>query len=146
MKYVWLALFALFVGIASYLAEEIFFPIRPPFPPNSPELAIYHDLKDLQSKKSLPTELQQLSEVFISDHRINKTEVKWAEISKYFFHRKSDGTHELQIEAFDAPDNEKKENSTGFILQLSLFDKTTKNKIWELSRNYDFSQSPKKQR
>jgi hypothetical protein len=146
LKYVWLALFALFVGIASYLAEEIFFPIRPPFAQNSPEMAIYLDIKDLQSKKSLPSEIQNLNEVFISDHRLKKTDLNWVDIAKQFFHRKPKGAYDLQIEVFDAPDGEKKENASIFILQLSLFDKTSKNKIWELSRTYNTSEpaAPKK--
>jgi hypothetical protein len=145
LKYVWLALFALFVGIASYLAEEIFFPIRPPFTQNSPEMAIYLDIKDLQSKKNLPPEIQNINEVYISDHRLKKTDLNWVEITKHFFHRKPKGTYDLQIEAFDAPDSEKKETSSIFILQLSLFDKTTKNKIWELSRSYSSAETtPKK--
>lgn len=139
MKYVWLALFALFVGMASYFAEELLFPTRSPFKASSSEELIYQDFKELNSKNNLPPELQQVSEVFFSDHRIQKMNINWLELSKLFFPQKPEGKYELQIEAFDATDDDVKEKKDLSIFQFSLFDKKTKNKIWELSRNYIFS-------
>jgi hypothetical protein len=138
LRYLWLALFVLFVGIASFFAEELFFPIRPPFSAQSPEAVIYQDFKELEVQKALPPELKKISEIFFSDHRLQKTDIKWLELSRFYFPRKSQGNFELQIEAFDAPSDGSKDASTISIFQFSLFDKNSKNKIWELSRNYTF--------
>ena len=143
MKYLWLALFALFVGIASYFAEELFFPIRPSFSLESPEGIIYQDLRDLDSKKSLPLELQHVKEVFFSYHRLQKTNINWLEISKFYFPQKSTGKFDLQIEAFDTQDDEKSGKGHLSIFQFSLFDTASKNKIWEMSRTYKFSAKQK---
>lgn len=136
MKYLWLALFVLFVGVASYFAEQIFFPHRNFFAPETPEALIYQDLKELQSAHELPKELHQVREVFFSDHRLEKKNINWIELSKIFFSRTPEGAYDLQIEAFDAPDEEKKSPNLS-IFQFSLFD-NSKNKIWEMSRTYSF--------
>jgi hypothetical protein len=65
--------------------------------------------------------------------------INWLELSKFLFPQKPDGKYDLQIEAFDAIDDETKEKKDLSIFQFSLFDKKTKNKVWELSRNYIFS-------
>jgi len=142
LKYLWLALFVLFVGIASYLAEELFFPVHMPFASNSPEAIIFSDFKELRNSKNLPIEILQVREVFFSDHRIQKTNINWEEMSKIYFPRKMNGAFELQIEAFDAPDEGKVDGNLS-IFQFSLFEKMTKNKVWELSRTYRFTSKDK---
>ncbi len=137
MKYLWLALFVLFVGIASYLAEELFFPPHLPFVSNSPEAIIHADFETLKKGKNIPPEIHNLKEIFFSDHRLKKTEINWEALSKLDFPKKKDGSYELQIEAFDATDETNKDKALS-IFQFSLFDKTSKNKIWEISRTFEF--------
>jgi hypothetical protein len=145
LKYLWLALFVLFVGIASYLAEELFFPPHLIFTPSSPEAIIHADFEALKKAKRIPPEIQSLKEIFFSDHRLKKTEINWEALSKLDFPKKKEGSYELQIEAFDAADETNKDNALS-IFQFSLFDKTSKNKIWEISRTFQFQAKPNSER
>lgn len=51
------------------------------------------------------------------------------------FPQKEEGTGHLEVEVLDLPD----ETNPGFILQVSLFDLKSKNKIFEIGRSYTMS-------
>jgi hypothetical protein len=135
IRYFWLAVFALFIGIASYMAEEIFFPIRI-FPSNTIEYEIHEDFKVLKNQKALPPEFRSIHEVFVVDRRTGQIPINWRELSAADFPQNPTGSFDLQIEIFEMQNqtNNPKENSQ--MVQYSLFEKTAKNKIWELSREY----------
>ena len=134
VRFFWLALFALFVAVASYLAEELVFPLRPSFSQGTIEWKIHQDLNTLKEQSALPKEFNQLHQVFLLDHRKKTLPLNWNEISKFHFEQRKNGQFDLQIEAFDEDGGNK--SSQLLILQFSLFDKNSKNKVWELSRSY----------
>lgn len=139
LRYLWLFLFVLLIGIASYLAEEIFFPVRPSVPKNSIEWTIHLDFKKLNEEGQLPPELNQVRQIFTLDRRQQQAPINWQEVSKFHFPQKSDGIYDLQLEIFSTEDPNQKpdpNDPTGIIIQYSLFDTKTKNKIWELTRTY----------
>jgi len=136
LRFFWLALFVFFIGIASYMAEELFFPLRPSVPQGSIEWAIHQDLKRLKEENKIPLEIEKIHQVFVVDRRQKPTVMNLPEITKFHFPQKAKGLYDLQIEIFDTdPDKDSKE-SPGLIFQFSLFEKNSKNKIWELSRTY----------
>lgn len=144
LRFLWLALFVFLVGIASYLAEELFFPLRPAVSQDSIEWKIHTDLKGLKEENLLPGELQEVHQVFVSDRRQNGLPINWKEISKFHFKQKPTGLYDLQIEIFDTNfDNENRntKEKNQYIFQFSLFDRKSKNKIWELSRTYTVEHS-----
>lgn len=135
-RFFWLAVFAILIGIASYLAEELLFPTRT-FPSGTLESQIHEDFRKLQDQNQLPHEMKSLHEIFIQDQRNGKTAINWAQLSQYDFPKEPSGNFDLQIELIDASENSKKSPKDNFlVVQYSLFDKTSKNKIWELSRQY----------
>jgi hypothetical protein len=143
-RFFWLALFVIMGAIASFLAEETFFPLRAPFQKGSLEALVNDDLNQLEKTNQLSADLKNVNQVFIVDRREsdkdkNKKEIvtNWPELSKIHFPQKKDGKYDLQIEVFtDQESNQKPSDSEMVILQFSLFEKDTKNKIWELSRSY----------
>lgn len=150
LRFFWLALFVFFVGLASYLAEELFFPLRPSVPQGSLEWTVHQDFKKLKEESQLPPEFENVHQVFIADRRQEKTPINWPEVSKFHFKQKPDGLYDLHIEILETTDNQKNtknksdrkrtasedEDADGLILQFSLFEVQSKNKIWELSRTY----------
>lgn len=142
IRFFWLALFVVLVAIASFLAEELFFPLKQPFQPGTLEMQIHEDFTQLKKDNQLPETLKDVREVFVLDQRTEKQKNKWQELSQLHFPKSENGKYDLQIEVFNNEGRDRKsitENLT--ILQLSLFEKDTKNKIWELGRTY--SQAPK---
>jgi hypothetical protein len=136
IRFFWLGVFAVLVGIASFLAEEVFFPFRA-FPSGTLEAQIHEDFKKLQDQSLLPHEIKSLHEVYILDDRIQRAPINWTQLSQYDFSKDPNGRFDLQIELFDAQENTKKAQKNDFVvIQYSLFDKASKNKIWELSRQY----------
>lgn len=141
MKYVLLGIFSLFIGIASYLAEDLFFPIpnenSSSFAEGTLERAIDQDFKNLEKSNLLPNEVARVKMVYFLDHRSNPIQIDWKELSNQHFPQRSQGKFDFQIEAFDSDSKESNSSeSEVIILQYSLFDSASKNKIWELSRSY----------
>ena len=144
LKYILLACFALLIGVASYLAEELFFPEGPPFKRGSIEFGISQDLKKLQENNQFPSAFSEIRQVFLSDHRFKKTELNWKRLSQLYFPQKADGKFDLQIEIFDSElEAMKNPEDSMVILQMSLFDFQSKNKIMEISRSYKTSELKK---
>lgn len=144
LRYIVLACFALLVSIASFLAEDLFFPASPPFTRGTIELEISKDLKKLRENQQFPPSLSDLKQVFISDHRFEKTELNWPKLSHLYFPQKLDGKYDLQIEVFDSEADETLVAEDALIiLQMSLFDAKSKNKILEISRSYKISELKK---
>ena len=142
LKYFVLACFALLIGVASYLAEDLFFPERPPFKRGSFESGVSQDLKKLQEDSQLPPVFSEIRQVFLSDHRLKKTDLNWKKLSQLYFPQKNDGKYDLQIEVFDSDTEvttEKSPKDTLVVMQISLFDVRSKNKVSEISRSYKFS-------
>lgn|GEM_PF-2695516 len=86
------------------------------------------DLETLK-KKNIPSPLLSLNQVFWQDHRANK---KFADLSSLFsalFPISKTGKYQLQIDCFDSDD-------TQIIVQMSFFEQKTKNKVFEISRDY----------
>lgn len=136
-----LVLFALFVGIASYILDEM--GIRLPLQKlSAASETIQKDLKEIKATVSFPPELQQIHQVFVSDHRTQKSEIDWLHLSTQYFPQKKDGLYDLQIEVFDdgTPTPENSDNL--MILQFSLFELKSRNKVWEMSRSYKHSDFP----
>lgn len=146
MKYILLGIFTLFIGVASYLAEELYFPTPneaiSSFTEGTLERVIDQDFKKLASSNLLPNEISRIKTVYFSDHRSNPVQINWNELSMQHFPQRPQGKFDFQIEAFDSDSNEKN-SSEGevIILQFSLFDSESKNKVWELSRSYPKTES-----
>lgn len=134
VRFIWLAVFALFIGIASFLAEELLFPKRV-FPVGSFEAQIHDDFRRMREQKLLPAEMTKLHEVFVLDHRTQKSSLNWKDLSAHNFPNQPDGLYDLQIEVIDASSSPQDRDRLQ-IIQFSLFDRKSRNKIWELNREY----------
>lgn len=137
LRYLWLFLFVLFLGLASFLAEDLFFPRRPSFPQTSLEWTIFWDLKKLKEEKKLPEYLNDVRQIFIVDRRTQSNSLNWLEISKFLFPQKANGSYDLQIEIFEINNEKAPPKKRVLFCQMSLFEEKTKNKVWELSRSYN---------
>jgi hypothetical protein len=112
-------------NLMHHMAGNIFFS-RPH--PLTLQEKIVADL-ELLKKQNIPTSLLSLNQVFWQDHRVNK---KTKDISSLFsthFPISKDGKYLLQIDCFDS-------DSTQLIIQMSFFEQKTKNKVFEISRDY----------
>lgn len=140
-----LFLFAAFVGIASYLIDEmgVNLPTRPLDPVTE---SIKKDFAEIQTTKEFPPEFQQVHKVYVSDHRTKKVAIDWPQISTHHFPQKTDGLYDLQIEVFDdgsvTMENGQVSGNSIMILQFSLMDLKSRNKILEISRSYKLSDLP----
>jgi hypothetical protein len=131
MKYLNLLVFAALVAVSSYLFDEYFVAEKSASARASFEGRVTDDFITLKSDNILPAELLELNEVFLTDHRTNKLAVKWDWLARKLFPKAKDGgKYELQIAVFDDT------NDPITVLQLSLFEVASKNKVWELSRTY----------
>lgn len=142
LRYLVLACFALLVGIASYLAEQMFFPPSLPFKRGSLEQNISNEFRRLLDQKLLPEPLFEIKQVFIADHRSEKTQLNWSKLSQLYFPQKPSGKFDLEIEIFDSESDEVPSSSL-IILQMSLFDSISKNKFLELNHSYKISELKK---
>jgi hypothetical protein len=98
------------------------------------ESKIQLDLVKLENQKFFPEGFKSLSNIRVSVHT-SKPEMK-SQILKSIvipFEQKPLGKHSLQI---DAIENFSPPREALLILQLSLFENSTQNKIWEASRIY----------
>lgn len=95
---------------------------------------IDQDLKELKKQKQLPEQWGSLSYV---DYRLN-SELGRALLGSLRPHipQTKDGVAFAEVEILDLPDEE----NPGIILQISLFDKKTNNKIFEVGRTYSMAQ------
>jgi len=119
------------VAVSSYLFDEYFVAEKSSARRQSFERRVTDDFATLKSDKILPPELLELNEVFLTDHRTQQQAVKWDWLARKLFPKAKDGgKYDLQIAVFD----DTKDPIT--VLQLSLFEVSSKNKVWELSRSY----------
>lgn len=90
------------------------------------------DLENLVQENLLPLELQNLSKVSITAH--SERAKKWLEEERFngIFNQSKEGKFSLEIDVLEWTE----ENKSGAIFQLNLFENSTKNKIWEISRSY----------
>ena len=135
-----LAAFVFCAGIAIYFGEEIFFPEKSAFTRDSIEYSIDSDLIHLKEDKSV-TFFHHLKKVYLSDHRLEKEPINWTKIFSNHFIETSDSKQILQIDLFDSFDGQDKTDTNLLIVQYSLIDETTKNKVWEFSRTYEVPKS-----
>lgn len=97
------------------------------------------DFADLQKTGQLPKEWNNVATIEL---RMNSTLAR-ALLGKNrpTFQRVKDGTTSLELEVMDLPDEE----NPGVIIQASLFDIKSKNKIFEIGRTYtmnDLNRAP----
>lgn len=103
---------------------------------------IKDDFQSLTQSKQLPKEWDSIASIEI---KLN------SELARIIFgnalptfRRDKNGKSHLELEIVDLPDKE----NPGIIIQASLFDKTSKNKIFEIGRTYtmnDLNRIPSKQ-
>jgi hypothetical protein len=99
------------------------------------EESITQDLNTIK-RKTIPNALLSLDQVYWLDHRFKKS----VDISKFFsraFPITSSGKYSLQIDCFNG-------DISTIIVQMSFFEKKTGNKIYEISRTYQLSDSSSK--
>lgn len=91
---------------------------------------IENDFKDLASTQQLPKQWGSIEKV---EFRMNSILAKalLGETLPLFMHTEN-GENMLELEVMDLPD----ESNPGVIVQASLFDIKTKNKIFEIGRTY----------
>lgn len=91
---------------------------------------IENDFKSLASEQQLPPQWKSIDKV---EFRMNSTLAKalLGELRPLFAHTEN-GLSILELEVMDLPDEE----NPGIIIQASLFDIKTKNKIFEIGRTY----------
>jgi hypothetical protein len=140
-RHLFLAIFVLSAGIATYFAEELFFPEKSAFPRDSVEYSIDSDLIHMKKEDPSVNFFHSLKKVYLSDHRIEKTPINWTKIFSNHFIETTDSKKILQIDLFDSADGKNKAEENLLILQYSLIDETTKNKLWELSKTYQIPKS-----
>ncbi len=134
-RYSMLAAFVLCAGIATYFAEEILFPEKSSFPRDSIEYRIDSDLIQMREDPKLAF-FRRLKRVYLSDHRTEKKNINWSKIFSNHFAEVSDSNQSLQIDLFDSASEKNSKEEPLLIVQFSLVDDVSKNKIWELSRTY----------
>lgn len=134
-RYSMLAAFVLCAGIATYFVEEILFPEKSSFPRDSVEYRIDSDLIQMREDPKHAF-FRRLKKVYLSDHRTEKTNINWSRIFSNHFVEVSDSNQSMQIDLFDAASEKNSKEEPLLIVQFSLVDDVSKNKIWELSRTY----------
>jgi len=149
IRFIVILIFAALVGVISYYAEELLSPNAPSFKKETLAYAVNEDLEKLRKSGEIPFGQDDLQRIYILDQRKAALQNIIPAI-KHQFTQNKNGKYLLQIEIFS--DNnagkdskptttlqtssaDQKEESL-VIIQLSLFDAKTKNKIWELSRAY----------
>lgn len=92
------------------------------------------DFSDLEQEGQLPKEWKSIATV---EYRLS-SDLARAILGKEKpgIQRVKNGTHYLEVEVLDLPD----EKNPGIILQASLFDIKSKNKIFEIGRTYTMNQ------
>lgn len=134
-RHLFLAIFVVAAGVATYFAEELIFPEKSSFPRDSVEYKIDSDLIQMREDPNLAF-FRHLKKVYLSDHRTQKTNIEWSKIFSNHFSENPASNQSLQIDLFDSPSENPSKEEPLLIVQLSLVDDLTKNKLWELSRTY----------
>ncbi len=134
-KYLMLAAFVLCAGVATYFAEELIFPDKSSFARDSVEYKIDSDLIQMRDDPNLAF-FRRLKKVYLSDHRTQKTNINWSKIFSNHFSEIPDSNQSLQIDLFDSPSETNSKEEPLLIVQFSLVDDASKNKLWEMSRTY----------
>lgn len=95
---------------------------------------IHRDFKNLEADNNLPKEWTSLARV---EFNMNSNLAK-AMLGKERPHFKlsQNGSYYLEVELIDVPDDD----NPGLILQTSLFELKTKNKVFEIGRTYNMSE------
>lgn len=94
---------------------------------------IENDFSQLKTTNQLPTTWENIVSI---EYRIESQLAKNLLGSKRpTFTRTQEGTHNLELQFMDLPDEE----NPGIIIQASLFESKTKNKIFEIGRTYRMS-------
>ena len=101
---------------------------------------INDDFTELGATKQLPKEWNSISTV---EYKVGSELAKalLGKTRKPTFHRIKEGTAYLEMEIMDLPDEE----NPGIIIQASLFDIKSKNKIFEIGRTYTMNQLNKEE-
>ena len=113
-----------------HMASNIFFS-RPHSKTLEEKMAI--DI-ELLKKQAIPGSLLSLNQVFWQNHSTNKKTKNISSLLSTHFPISKDGKYLLQIDCFNSGD-------TNLILQMSFFDKKTKNKVFEISRDYSLDKN-----
>lgn len=97
-------------------------------------LLIKNDFDHLLKNKELPAEWSQISSI---NFQMNSTLAK-ALLGKHRprFKQIQNGAYFMEIEVMDLPDD----NDPGIILQISLFEIKSQNKVFEIGRTYTMNQ------
>ena len=111
--------------------------------PNEADPSLHFVTRDfitLRQSKSLPHYFGKLSRMTISYHDQDLKLVIPKDVLPFQVHPQE--RYHLEAEAFSAPEGNKKV----VILQINIFESKTKNKVYELARNYEIlaPQKPKK--
>jgi len=135
-RYLFLLLAIIGLASFSYYVEQLVFSHRNPFPLGTLEYKIERDLIDLEEGKQFPIETSRVEKIYLNNQSIRGKSLPWEKILA-FFPQRQNGAYFLQALVFDSiKDKSSTSEEKILILQLSLFDSKTKNKIWELSRSY----------
>lgn len=133
-RYLILAAFVISAGIATYFGEQLLFPLKSSFARDSIEYSIDSDLIQLKHDGKLDI-LKDLKKVYLNDHRLKKSHIDWNKIFSNHFTENSSSPNSLHIDLFDSTD-EKTNKEDLLIIQFSLINELTKNKLAEISRTY----------
>lgn len=134
-RHLFLAIFVVAAGVATYFGEELIFPEKSSFPRDSVEYKIDSDLIQMREDPKVSF-FRDLKKVYLSDHRIQKTKIDWSKIFSSHFSELPTSKQSLQIDLFDSVSENNSKDEPLLIVQFSLIDDLTKNKLWELSRTY----------
>lgn len=96
---------------------------------------VSEDLKFLQQKKKLPAAWGDIQHIAYNFHSDLAKALMGR--SKFNIPEAPTGGHKLEIEFIDVPDEDDATKITGMILQMSLIDLNSGNKVYELGRTYD---------
>lgn len=91
---------------------------------------VSEDFSIMKEKNLLPEQWDQIQYVAYGFN--SEFQKKLINDRRLSFPEKPSGTHRLQVEFIDAPDDE----NPSIILQLSLFEIGSENKIWETAKTY----------
>lgn len=95
---------------------------------------IHQDFENLNVRNKLPKEWMKIKKVGINMNSTLAAALLGKERPQ--FKMSQNGTHFLELEILDVPDTE----DPGIILQISLIDLKSNNKIYEIGRTYNMSQ------
>lgn len=123
---------AIGVAVFSLLPEDL---TRVPKSLDTFPATVSEDLRFLQQKKKLPAAWGDIQHIAYNFH----SDLAKALMGRQKFNipEAPTGGHKLEIEFIDVPDENDATKITGMILQMSLIDLNSNNKVYELGRTYD---------